>query len=416
MSFRHALGASLVAFVVLGTGVAAKDARIVITAEGKSAGSAPKFRLWADGRLVGEAELGRSPEKSAREVAPPQGKDLEHYDGRFEFIVRNIERVRRLGIGFSTKTGSSHGKPGALSLTLTGISVDGVPLDPKAFLPGAVGGEEIGPTRVVLTRDGLYRIKRPAGGWAEFAGKGPAAQEAPREKNEVQAASPAIASEKRKKAEAARIALEEKRKAEAAKLAAQARKKEEAGRLAAAKETRRKLEAARIAAEEARRKAEAARIALEEERAKLERAWVALEEQRTKAEAARLDVAGGAGQNEPAPGDGTTASGSCKDIAALEITGYEETAAELPNEATGQVARLATSLKGSRCRIRITAYASMDMFPLPSAHEVKPDVERRSMARAAAVARELESLGVAADRITTATSIGGRQRVLVTAQ
>ena len=56
------------------------------------------------------------------------------------------------------------------------------------------------------------------------------------------------------------------------------------------------------------------------------------------------------------------------------------------------------------------------MFLVVGAEKVRPAVERMSMARAAAVARELRRLGVAADQITTAAAIGGSARVFVMVQ
>jgi outer membrane protein OmpA-like peptidoglycan-associated protein len=171
-------------------------------------------------------------------------------------------------------------------------------------------------------------------------------------------------------------------------------------------------EAAQI--EEKRRKAEAARNA-EEERRKVEAARIA-EAERRKAEAARI-----AKEEHLTEATRRTARQeddrkACRNIAALEIRGYQGDRAELPSGAAGQLAGIARSLKGNRCRVRIAGYASMDMFLLLTADKVRPAVERIAMARATAVASELKRLGVALDQITTVSVIGGSQRVRVTVQ
>jgi hypothetical protein len=320
------------------------------------------------------------------------GETPAHYEGRFEFTVQNIEKVRLLGIGFSTMAGWSEEKPGVRSLTITGITVDGAPLDPSALTTAAAHpGAELGPNGLVLRQDGLFRLKRPAGGWTQLI-----AEKEPARK-------PALSKEEApKKAEAALevMAEEVRKKAEAARLAADARKKEEAARLKAAEEDRKKAAAARLlAAEQERRKLETARLAAEEKR-----------------QVARLEVAKDAGQSEPTVGTNTSASRSCKRFIILEITGYEQSTADLPSGASGRLATLAKSLKDTRCQVRITAYAGMDMFVLLGADEVKPAVERLSKARAATVAKELQRLGIATDQITTATAIGGSPGVFVTVQ
>ena len=80
MSFmRDVLGATLIALGLLGsTAAAAKDARVVVIAEGESFGSVPRFRLWADGYFVGEARLGRLPDRSGGVVTQPTGEMLAH--------------------------------------------------------------------------------------------------------------------------------------------------------------------------------------------------------------------------------------------------------------------------------------------------------------------------------------------------
>ncbi len=243
------------------------------------------------------------------------------------------------------------------------------------------------------------------------------------EEEQKKAEAARIAEEEQKKAEAARITEEERRKAEAARITEQERQKAEAGRIA--EEERRKVEAARIAEQE-RRKVEAAGIA-EQERRKAEAARIA-DEERRKTEVARISVeerlearlksAKDAKQRTRTKRSDARASaaGACRNTAALEITGYKETRAELPSGAARQLASVANSLKGGQCRVTITGYGSIDMFVLLAADKVKPAIERMSMARAATVASELKRLGVAADQITTASTIGGSPRVRVTVQ
>ena len=265
-----------------------------------------------------------------------------------------------------------------------------------------------------------------------------------------------IAEEELKKAEAARIAEEKRQRAQAARLAEEQRRRAEAARIA--EEERRKAEAARIAEEE-RRKAEVARIA-EEERKKAEAVRIAEEERRKaevaqkrqKAEAVRL--ASAEEERKEAAASETSQTGAAKvaqqerakvkiaepsgcGSVALEITGYKNNRAELPKGAAGQLAAVAKSLKGTRCRVRITGHASnkeqkrvrttlfhgrhdpvdkaVVSFGIP-ADQIEPSIDRMSRARAAAVARELRRLGVAADQISTSAAIGGGQRVIVTVQ
>ena len=347
---RGVLGATLIALGLLGsTAAVAKDARVVVIAEGESFGSVPKFRLWADGRFMGEARLGRLPDKSGGVVTQPTGEALAHYGGQSVFIVPDIANVRFLGIGFSSDAGWSEGKLGVRSLTITGITVDGVQFDPRSLIPAGDANAEVSGKRVVLRQEGLFRVKRPASGWTQ-------------------------------------------RTATATTVLA---RNQALKRLAAADKERRKAEARLAAAAEERRKVMAARLA-------------AAEEVRKKAEAARFDAARDATQGEWTKRAVTKAStsGACGNIAALEITGYKENRAELPDGAAARLAGVARSLKGSPCRVSITGYASIDMSLLPAAGNVKPDIERMSMARAAAVASELKRLGVDADQITTASVIG----------
>ena len=347
MSFmRQVLAAALIALGLLGsTGAAAKDALVVVIAEGKSFGSEPKFRLWADGRLVREAQLGRLPDTSIGVVTQLMGEMLAHYGGRFEFTVPNIEKVKYLGIGFGSRAGSSEGQLGVRSLTITGITVDGVQFDPRALIPAGDASAEVSGKRVVLRQEGLFRVKRPASGWTQRTATTALARNQVLAKNQVLARNQALK------------------------------------KLAAVDKERRN------------RKAEAARR-------------MAAEEERRKAEAARLEAAREARQGEWTRRAVTKAStsGACGNIAALEITGYEENRAELPNGAAARLAGVARSLKGSPCRVNITGYASIDTSLLPAAGNVKPEIERMSMARAAAVASELKRLGVAADQITTASA------------
>ena len=226
--------------------------------------------------------------------------------------------------------------------------MDGVQFDPRALVPAGDASAEVSGKRVVLRQEGLFRVKRPASGWTQ-------------------------------------------RTATATTVLA---RNQALKRLAAADKERRKAEARLAAAAEERSKVMAARLA-------------AAEEERKKAEAARLEAARDATQRERTKRAVTKAStsGACGSIAALEITGYEEDRAELPNGAAARLAGVARSLKGSPCRVNITGYASIDMSSLPAAGNVKPDIERMSMARAAAVASELKRLGVAADQITTASAI-----------
>ena len=172
---RNVLGAGAIAFGVLGnTGAAAKDARVVVVAEGESYEGVPKFRVWADAGLVGEAQLGRSPDTSVGVATQSLGETLLLYSGRFEFIVPNIENVRFLGIGFTNNAGSSEGKPGVRSLTITEITVDGVEFDPRALTSATVASADVGQKRIALSREGLFRLKRPVGGWTRrTAAKGP---------------------------------------------------------------------------------------------------------------------------------------------------------------------------------------------------------------------------------------------------
>ena len=122
-------------------------------------------------------------------------------------------------------------------------------------------------------------------------------------------------------------------------------------------------------------------------------------------------------------------------MAALEIHGYKENRAELPPGAARQLAAVARSLKGSRCRVKVVGYASDKRKKqlkklLSSAQsaivaselkelginpdQIEPAIARMSLARAAAVARELQRLGVGADQISTTSAVGGGRRVAVT--
>ena len=244
---RNVFGAALIAFSVLGnTGAAAKDARVVVVAEGESYEGVPKFRLWADNRLVGEAQLGRSPDPPLGVAPQSLGETLLHYSGRFEFIVPTIEKVRFLGIGFSNNAESSEGKGGVRSLTITEIIVDGVDFDPRALSSATVASADVGQKRFALSRDGLFRLKRPDGGWSRrTAAKGSGGNEMLKKK---EAARLAAAEEERKKAEAARITEEERKKAEAERIAEEERE----GRGGAIAEEERKKAEARIAEEERR--------------------------------------------------------------------------------------------------------------------------------------------------------------------
>ena len=148
MSFmRNALVAALIVLGLLGTtAAAAKDARVVVVAEGESFGAIPKFRLWADARLVGEAQLGRSPGTSGAETTD---ENLVHYGGQFEFIVRNVQNVQFLGIGFANDTNSSSGKPGVRSLTITRkspwtVSQSTPALSLAAKMPALRSAEKVG--------------------------------------------------------------------------------------------------------------------------------------------------------------------------------------------------------------------------------------------------------------------------------
>ena len=209
---RNALVATLIVLGLLGTtAAAAKDARVVVDAEGESFGAIPKFRLWADARLVGEAQLGRSPGTSGAETTD---ENLVHYGGRFEFIVRNVQNVKFLGIGFANDTDSSSGKPGVRSLTITGISVDGVAFDPGALTRSEDAGATVGRKSGVLRQEGLFRLKRPAGGWAQRTPRETPAETQARklEARKKEAARLAAAEEETKKAESARLtAAEDKR-------------------------------------------------------------------------------------------------------------------------------------------------------------------------------------------------------------
>ncbi len=280
-----------------------------------------------------------------------------------------------------------------------------------------------------------------------------------------------IAEEERKKVEAARIAEKERKKAEAARIAEKKRKQAEAARIAEKK--RQQAEAARIAEKE-RKKAEAARIAQDEkaekarlavEKKKRQKAAAvrpaAAEEERKKTAAASLpagDKTGNATPPKTAARSGKSKTSQqevakvarqkrakvkvagpsgCGSVAALDITGYKNNRAELPQGAAGQLAVVAKSLKGTRCRIRITGHASNkerrrvptllfqarteEVAAEPRGLGITADplgfsVGRMSRARAAAVARELRRLGVAADQISTGAAIGGGQRVSVRVQ
>jgi hypothetical protein len=192
-------------WIVLGhlgsTPAVAKDARVVVTAKGESFGSVPKFRLWADARLIGEAQLARLPDASDGAAMQSGAERSEHYGGQFEFIVPNIERVRFLGMGFARSADSSEGKFGVRSLTITGIAVDGVPLDPRAMqkAPATAAATDAGQEPVTLSAEGLFRLKRPAGGWTRrTALKASESEKLAKEAAQIE--------EKRRKAEAARNA------------------------------------------------------------------------------------------------------------------------------------------------------------------------------------------------------------------
>ncbi len=66
---KSVISASLIAIGVLGvTSAHAMDARVVVIAEAESSRGVPRFRLVADDRVIGEAQLGRSlDERSTRQ-------------------------------------------------------------------------------------------------------------------------------------------------------------------------------------------------------------------------------------------------------------------------------------------------------------------------------------------------------------
>jgi len=166
-SLRSCIAVSVIALGALGGADAyATDARVVVIAEGESSRGVPKFRLKADSRLIGEAQLGRS---LGGEIAGQQPANTMRYSGRFEFFVQNIEKVTFLEIEIPNDKKDQEETPADVTLAITGFSVNGVRFDPAslAFVDGTASPK----------LQGRLRLARPATGWTEEERRLAAAEE-----------------------------------------------------------------------------------------------------------------------------------------------------------------------------------------------------------------------------------------------
>jgi hypothetical protein len=157
----------------------AAESFVIVSAGGDAYRGVPKFRLLADGRVVGYGEAKLAVNSLSGEWFDQLGLAMSPYLERFVFLVEDIEAVATLEVEFVNDDWAGEGQVGDRNLFVTSVSVNtvefhsGVRLvttadfDAGSLKPVMVYGEG---ARVTTEWAGLYgpgklRLERPTSGW-----------------------------------------------------------------------------------------------------------------------------------------------------------------------------------------------------------------------------------------------------------
>ena len=157
------------------------DGIVIVTAGGDAFEAFPKFRLLADGQLIGLGEVKNAVNSKAGKRFDKLGVGMARYLERFVFPIKDIEDVAALEVEFVNDDWAGEGRSGDRNLFVTEVSVNTVELhsdvslvttakfDARSLTP--IVSDQRG-ARVTEEWAGLYasgklRLERPMNGWTQ---------------------------------------------------------------------------------------------------------------------------------------------------------------------------------------------------------------------------------------------------------